>query len=38
MVMLGAAGGTPAALPAPEAEKESFDQEIASSPDDDVPF
>ena len=36
MVMLGAAGGAPAA--APEAEKESFDQEIASGPDDDVPF
>ena len=36
MQMLGAAGGAPAA--APEAEKESFDQEIASGPDDDVPF
>jgi single-strand DNA-binding protein len=38
MQMLGAAGGTPAALPAPEAEKESFDQDVAPGPDDDVPF
>jgi len=36
--MLGAAGGAPAALPAPEAEKESFDQDVAPGPDDDVPF
>ena len=36
MQMLGAAGGAPAA--APEAEKESFDQDVAPGPDDDVPF
>jgi single-strand DNA-binding protein len=40
MQMLGAAGGAPAAgpSPAPEAEKEPFDQNMASGPDDDVPF
>jgi single-strand DNA-binding protein len=40
MQMLGAAGGAPAAPPAPtpEAEKESFDPNMASGPDDDVPF
>jgi len=36
MQMLGAAGGAPAA--APEPEKESFDQDMAQGPDDDVPF
>jgi single-strand DNA-binding protein len=40
MQMLGAAGGAPAAgsSPAPEAEKESLDQDMAPGPDDDVPF
>ena len=38
MQMLGAAGGAPAALPAQEAEKESFDQDVAPGADDDVPF
>ena len=38
MQMLGAAGSAPAALPAPETEKESFDQDVAPGPDDDVPF
>jgi single-strand DNA-binding protein len=38
MQMLGAAGGAPAAVPAPEAEKESLDQDMAPGPDDDVPF
>ena len=38
MQMLGAAGGAPAAPPAPETEKESLDQDMPPGPDDDVPF